>query len=463
MGEAKIQLIDKGVLLQDVAVPSEDAWKFLMESPEEEWEPRLLRAIEIGVWALQRALDTGSMDFIKNQAKEILGGVEGKLAALPGDIESGLRDKLGTAEGQLLAPINALITNAKTDAESVIRRVKQEVEDLYTLHLDPEQESSSLARKLQIIKDLLDSTKDGSVQKELKAAVGMVTAADGALAQNVKSLVDAALAPFKEEIDAITAKITQHDLITGIVERTTLKGESFQERVYEELLRAFGQSGCIVENIGGDNKTGDVLLSFTEGAGDHKFAYKIIVEAKEERGNNKGITDLNRILSAAMDRRAADGAAFIAPVEAFTNETRYWHQGHVDRGPWVSTTLENAVEAVRFLRITLHLERNGGDGEVDVDGAAKQLRVIKDTLRKKADVLRKLRDIETAADTARGLVNDMHTSIDDAATALEGSLGLSKREESGDTPPVAGCQVCGGPIIRTGGRGRPPLRCANCR
>lgn len=463
MGEAKIQLIENGVLLQDVVVPSEDAWKFLMESPEEEWGPRLFRAIEIGVWALQRALDSGSMDFIKNQAKEILGKVEAKLEALPGSVEDGLRGQIGTDDGQLLQPVKTLIESAKGDAETVIGKVKLEVENLYKEHLDPGREGSTFARKMRTIEDLLTPGRPGSVQKNVEDAIATVTSADGTLAQNIKRLVNDALQPYKDDLSKVVTTITEHDAITSIVKKTTLKGESFQERVYEELLRAFGQSGCIVENIGGDNKTGDVLLSFTEGAGDHKFAYKIIVEAKEERGNNKGITDLNRILSAAMDRRAADAAAFIAPVEAFTNETKYWHQGHVDRGPWVSTTLENAVEAVRFLRITLHLERNGGKGEVDVDGASKQLRVIKDTLRKKADVLRKLRDIETAADTARGLVNDMHTSIDDAATALEGSLGISMHEEGGDTSPAAGCQVCGEPIVRTGARGRPPLRCANCR
>lgn len=423
--ETKIQLVTDGVVLENLTVPSRDAWKFLNESPQDEWASRIVRAIEIGVWALQRALDSGSMDFVKNQAKEILGEVEGKLQALPESVESGLRGQMGTDEGQLLRPVRDLIEKAKTDAETVIRDVKTDVENLYKEHLDPGREGSTIAKKIRTIEQLL-TPGPGSVPDKVEEAIATVTSADGTLAQTVKALVTDALQPYRDDLSNIVKVITEHDAITSIVERTTLKGHSFQERVYQELLRAFGQSGCVVENIGGDNKTGDILLSFTEGDREHKFAYKIIVEAKDETGKNKGVTALNDILAKAMDRRDAAAAAFIAPPEAFTNETRYWHQGHVDQGPWVSTTPENAVEAVRFLRIKLHLGRGGGTDEVDMEAAEKNLRVIHDTLRKKQAVLTQLDHITSAASSAEDLIEDIHKSIDGAAKSLEVALGLAR-------------------------------------
>src|SRR5207244_754647 len=87
---------------------------------------RLIDATEVGVSCLERATATLNLDFVRQQCEQQFRLLTGEVAKIPGMIQEELLKKVGSDDGQVLAPIVAVV--AGTD-----RLIKERLESVRNL------------------------------------------------------------------------------------------------------------------------------------------------------------------------------------------------------------------------------------------------------------------------------------------------------------------------------------------
>ena len=109
--------------------------------------------------------------------------------------------RIGTADGQVLAPIQSLIDQALKTTGDRLNDVRAMLNDI-----DPSKDSSAAGRVVRSLRDLLDANRTDSVQATIAAAVRSLTSTDGALAKTVQVTVESALTPLRDELDSRTKR-----------------------------------------------------------------------------------------------------------------------------------------------------------------------------------------------------------------------------------------------------------------
>jgi hypothetical protein len=105
MPEAKLDVSDTGVRISDLEIHSKDVADYLRVLPQDERPASLARAIEVGVFCMERARSGQSLDFVKQQVDSLLHRIERALDKIPTETQRQLVEKIGTSEGQVLAPV----------------------------------------------------------------------------------------------------------------------------------------------------------------------------------------------------------------------------------------------------------------------------------------------------------------------------------------------------------------------
>src|SRR5438128_1055669 len=108
-GAPLIEVLLGGVFAHELEIPRKAVADYLRDFAEEERESQLIQAVEVGIFCLERAGAARDMDFVRSQVKSIIDEVERSVAGIPKIVENGLTEKLGTADGQVLAPIRNMV------------------------------------------------------------------------------------------------------------------------------------------------------------------------------------------------------------------------------------------------------------------------------------------------------------------------------------------------------------------
>jgi hypothetical protein len=203
MGETTIELLEGGVRIHDLDVPSKGVADYLRQVPEASREFQFVEALEVGIFCLERATAARDLDFVRAQVDSILGEVQRAVSVIPDVVETGLAGKLGTSDGQVLAPIRTMVETTSTALTERLNGVK----DLLTENIDPERSTSTLGRALSQLRDMLDAQRKDSIQATLADAIRTVTTEDGTLAKSVKASVAEATQPLAEEVSRISRQI----------------------------------------------------------------------------------------------------------------------------------------------------------------------------------------------------------------------------------------------------------------
>src|SRR5206468_6996522 len=96
----------------------------------EEW-PRLFgRALEIGVFCLERTSSSQDMEFIRRQAERVMQDVATVVGAIPRAISAELLTLMGTEDGQVFAPIVQLINSTARVAEKSVSDARRLLHDI---------------------------------------------------------------------------------------------------------------------------------------------------------------------------------------------------------------------------------------------------------------------------------------------------------------------------------------------
>lgn len=414
--EPAIELLADGVWLRDVRIRSAAVSEFLREGSEEEREARLLRALEVGVFSLERASGTQDMEFLRHQVQDLVQGMTAAASSVPDAVEDGLLRKLGIEEGQALAPVRRLIELVSATLTGRIEAVRS----LLDSDLDPTKGTSVLGRALVELRALLDPKQGDSIQGALQAAIREVTAVDGVVATSVQYIVAEALKPLVDEVNRLSLQIAGAEAATEVLQTTPRKGVPYEETVVA-ASREWGRGqGIEVHHVGVDNRPGDILLKVVAPG---REAFTIVVETRD-RTTPAGRKSITETLERAMKEREADAALFLSKsISGLAKEVGDWAEGECERGPFIATLHESLGIALRLIVSKLQYRAiRHSLPKSSVEAVEGNLQRMRTALKRFGTINRNVTQIRAGAEAIEDEAEALRLEIRRALSAIEDAL-----------------------------------------
>lgn len=419
-----IDLLNDRILIHDLEVLLPDALSYLQLLPESERKRACLSAFEIGFFCLQRIQSRSDVDFVKRQMESLLSEFHQAVAVIPETIEKRLALKIGTKDGQLLAPLQHTINLTQTLLTDKVK----EVRTLLDKDIDPSKQSSVVGSFLKKIQDLLDDKRSDSVQGAFNAALANVTTPNGALAASVKAVVAEAIAPLALEVEKLTQEFQEQELVESVLEQTIAKGANYEEVVVVELQDWAKLCGAEVHYVAKENKPGDILLKLAP----HSIAateLSIIIEARNRPSDRLGRKAISQHLAKAMALHEAKAAIFLSRTrQGLAAEVGEWAEGVCSQGIWVATTHELLTVAIQFLVVREQLAaQQAFNSKLDCLAIESQIIRIQSSLDYIAKINTDLTALEENTQGIRNKAKAMKTEIRSALTSISEALNKDDR------------------------------------
>lgn len=407
----KVHITSEQVVVENLVIANREVAGFLEKVPEPERPKALVHAAEVGVFCLERASFVRDLDFVRQQFDQQLRVITGEMEKIPLKVEQELLKKVGTNDGQVLAPVATLV--ATTDR--VIHERLKTVQTLLDGEIDPRRPDTTLGKAIATITGLLDAQREDSVQKVLEKAVQSVASDDGCLVAGLKRLLPTLLKPLQDEVDRLALEIRGQQEVAAALADTTAKGAAFEEEVLPTIQCWAKFAGATVEHVGGDRQPGDILVNVH----DHTLPmnpFVIVIEARDEntaRGKKHITDDLGRGLAT----RAGHFGIYLAKTQAgLGKEIGDWAEGRTALGPYIACTLNNLITALRFAVLQTRLQAlQNARPEAD-------LAAIQSEVDRARTALRRVRTIKTKAGDITREADDLNQEVNEALVAMEKSL-----------------------------------------
>ena len=414
----RVCVLDRGIRITDLEVPRKDVADFLRSVDETDVEVMLIQAMEVGVFCLERARVSQDTEFVRRQIDTLLNRVVTTVNKIPDDTQKALIEKIGTRNGQILAPIKEMVDAAWRLTNDRV----QEVRTLLTQEIDPDKETTTLGKALKTLRNLLDPKRSDSIQNTLEQAVKTVSAKDGSLARVVEEVVTEAVKPLANEVDKLAMEVRGREAAKEALEQTTQKGSNFEAEVLEDLQHWAEFAGAEIHYVGTDNRAGDILVKIPAD-GVLTKPLVVIIETRDRQSvvGRKVISDT---LEKAMVERKASAAVYLSKTRAGLGvEIGEWAEGMTECGPFVACTHESLSIALRWLAIQERMVQ-AREKAADVDGAAieKQAQRIRTSLDRVKAINRKVTDVRTSANDIQTEAEALRDEIRSSLTTIEDSL-----------------------------------------
>jgi len=430
MGTACVEIGEASIRIVDLEVPIREVADFFRGLPLEERPFTLMKAIEVGVFCLERGRTAQDTDFVRRKVAELLVQVENAVISIPKKAEESILQKIGTADGQVLNPVKKIIDDTSNETARRINELKTLLSD----DLDPRNTKSTLGTALQSLRDLLNPKNMESIQGVLDQAVNKATAENGVLAKAVKAQVEEALKPLVSEVDNLAKEVRGQEAAAVALEQTTLKGSPYEEEVTGLLQDWAKPVGAEVHHVGGDNLPGDVVVSIP-GDGIIAQPMSIVVEARDRGSRAMGRQAIAADMAAKMAERHVDAGIYLSRSQdgLSVREIGEWAEGSCDQGPWIACTHQHLVTAVRFLIVQRRLAMlRANSAEVDSASIEQQIKVIRTALGRIRTIKTKLSELGSCTSAIDEQAEQLRGEIKEALCLMEDSLraGVSR-------PPVS--------------------------
>jgi hypothetical protein len=423
----RILILGAGIRITELDVPRKDIADFLRTIDEKDVETTLIQALEVGVFCLERARMTQDTEFVRRQIDSLLTNVETTVKKIPDDTEKALLEKIGTSNGQVLAPVKEMIDTA---TRLTTDRVK-EVRTLLTQEIDPDKETSTLGKALKALRNLLDPKRNDSVQSQLEQAVKTVTGKDGALAKAVKEVVAEAVTPLATEVDRLTKEVRGQEAAAEAMEQTTLKGIPYEEEITGILNSWARAAGAEVQHVGADNQPGDVVVTL-RGDGLITEPISIVVEVRDRGSRAMGRKVISGEMAAKMAQRSANAGIYLSRTQEGLSprEIGEWAEGVSDHGAWVACTQQHLITAVRFLIVQRRLATlRTAAPEVDAASIEHQVKAIRTALGRIRTIKTKLTELGACSDAIDEQAEHLREEIKEALSSIEDSMRTANRKK----------------------------------
>lgn len=426
----KISVFDGGIRITDLEVPRKDIADFLRTVDAADVETTLIQAMEVGVFCLERARMSQDTEFVRRQIDSLLNHVETTVRKIPDDTQKALIEKIGTNNGQVLAPLREMIDTATQLTTDKVR----EVRTLLTQEIDPDKETTTLGKALKTLRNLLDPKRSDSVQSLLEQAVKTVTCKDGALAKAVKEVVAETVNPLATEVDKLTKEVRGQEAAAEALEQTTLKGTPYEEEV-TGILQAWARAaGAEVQHVGVDNQPGDVVIT-VRGDGLIAEPMSIVVEVRDRGSRAMGRKAISADMASKLAQRGANAGIYLSRTQdgLSLREIGEWAEGTSDRGLWVACTQPHLITAVRFLIVQRRLATlRAAAPEVDSASIEQQVKAIRTSLGRIRTIKTKLTELGACSDVIDEQADHLREEIKEALSSIEDSI----RSANPKKPPL---------------------------
>ncbi len=379
------------------------------------------RALEIGVFCLERTSTSQDMEFVRRQVEGLLHDVTSAIGSIPQRVEAGLMAKVGTENGQVLAPIVKAVDESVRTAERGVEEARRLLQQV-----DPSRSDGAMGQALQHVKDLLDPKRKDSVSSRIEDVVKGLGERGGNFATTVTEIIDQALRPLKSEVSRLSDRLLEQDAAAEVVNRTTEKGLPYEVEIVERLQPWARAVGTTVEHVGVDNQPGDIVVQFasTSIAGRE---LTVVVEARD-RADGKGVKRVTADLEGAMRERQATAAVYLGRTgAAFAKEIGEWADGRCESGPFIACVDGSLELAMRFILALVRLDdMHRAHHELDATAIQPYVAQIRTTMDRVRSVKTKLTAIDNAAGDIRGDVESLRSEVLNALEAVDALLKTAK-------------------------------------
>jgi hypothetical protein len=421
-----ISLTDDAVIINNLALYAPHVMEYLDGVPEGDRVRALTSATEVGFFCLERASNATDLDFVRERCEAVIAEVTRIAEKIPGEIEAELLKRVGSNDGQVLAPVKEMVEQAtKATGESLF-----EVRDLLNKELDPDRESSTMARALKKINLLLTEDHPGSVQATVGAAVSGIAAADGALADRVAVVVTQQLKPLNEEVHRLALEVRGEAAASEALAQTTAKGGTFEEQTVAEVEGWASPPGAEVEHTGPDNGKGDVRVTPSELLAAGGGTEPIIIECRD-RGDAVGRKPIGDTMEKAMVSRGATAGIFLAASpEGLAKEIGTWAEGRCARGIWVATTRENLRAALRMVLMLRRIEAaKAASAEFDEGEVSAQAARIRTSLKRIGEITKQVGRVRSAGDAIQLQSDELRSEVAGALGEIDDLIRRASRQD----------------------------------
>lgn len=418
MHEGRIVIENCLITVDGLQIHDADVAEYLTRLGPQERTGAFTKALQIGVFCLNRADGTRDIDFVRRQIEALMGEVTRSLEKLPFLTQEALLQKIGTGNGQVLAPVQNLIDQA---AASTTARLK-EVKDLLAQDIDPGKDSSTLGRALRVLRELLDPKRSDSIQASVQTALGHIASDSGPLANSLRETLATALLPIQHELAELAKEVRGKEAVAEVIASTPLKGVTFEHEILAELQQWARSTGAEVHHVGTDNRSGDIVLRIVE-SGPMSPVLSVVVEVRDRQApaGRKSITDtLNR----AMEARGANAAIYISRhADGLALEVGDWAEGECEKGRWIACTRCHVLTAIRFLIVQEHIARlRQASSEFDAHSIASQVQRVRISIERVKKITRRVGEVRGSADEIQQEAEILRDEIRGALVAMEDSL-----------------------------------------
>lgn len=404
--------------IEDLSIEHPDVLQYVRRFETTDRAAAVRRAIEVGATVLDRYESTQNLDFLRQQADLILNEVKASVGKLPGEVQKEVLTKLGTGDGQALAPVATLVGST----EKLLKERLQQVESLLNDHIDPRSSDSTLGAILGSLRLLLDPKHDDSVQKAVEKSLENVTDEDGLLSVAVQKVVEKAVKPMREKLDDLAKEVRSQEAVATALQNTPAKGRTFEDDLLPVASAWAKMVGGDIEHVGPDNQPGDIVITIGP-SGMSTAELRIVIEARDDataRGRKRVLDGMSK----AMETRNADYGIYVAKsTDALAQEIGEWAELRGEAGPVIACTAPHLTTALRFTaaETTVRL-LNSSSAQTDAAAIEAELGRMRSVLARIRTINTKSSAIRTAtegiANEADNLRRELTTSIAAIETAI---------------------------------------------
>ncbi len=398
------------VRLEGITIQNPDVTHYLSQKPQGERVPSLIRAVEVGVYCLQRAEVGQSLDFVRLEVERLIQASNTAVDSLP-DL---IRERLAGPDGPTIQ-----VTAAAQMAQNAIRDKLAEVQQLFDKHLDPGKPDATLGKALVAVNNLLDPKREDSVQKKLDATLQGIAVADGAIAKAVKATVENAIAPLQAAIETFSLAVIKEEGIEEALATTTRKGFAFEDELLPELQRWAAIVGADLEYTAQQNLPGDFTLTLNDRS-IGGMPLKIVIEARD-RDRRFGRARVAEQMNATLAQWQANYGIYVSKTQnGLAAEIGDWSELSCGHGPVIACTVEHLKTALRFAVVDTRLRAaTEARRELDISAAEKELDRFRSSLNHLTKIKRRVGEIRDVLPAIEDEADRMRGEIQDALDKIE--------------------------------------------
>jgi hypothetical protein len=377
----RIEVDDDRAHVTDVEITDSTVVEYLQQFDDErEREDAFIRALRVGVTTMDLAETSQQEEYVERKFTEMQRDLQGEIDRIEEEVE----EKFGD---------DGHVPQIFEDHLGQDGHLKQHIEDAFsedgpfTERLDKE-----LGEDGERIQKALDPDTEGTPTYRLKRTL-------------------------QDQIQDLRDKIEEQETEGEIRQRTTLKGDDFEDTVENMLSNLVYNTsneveytGDIVGEISG-RKIGDFVITLND------TGHRIVIEAKSDSGYSQ--RDIKDELADAVENRDADYGIIVFECESYIpDKVGYFHEFDTERlSVALKETADDDVEP-GFLRIAYNWARTRVvQGSVD-SGTALNPEAIQNAVSEVSDSIDRFSTIRKKTTSIRKTAND----IDEELEEIEGEV-----------------------------------------